>query len=126
MTYSRKLAAALLSLCLAVPTLASAHEAAKGRNGGVRVDAGKFHTEIVANGSTTLAVFLSDGDDKPLPATGFKGQAILVIDGKTVRFPLEAADASRLTGTAPVPVNAGVKGVVQLTTPDGASAQGKF
>jgi len=126
MTVPRTLAALLLALSLIAPTLVFAHEAGKGRNGGLRVDAGRYHTEIVANGSSTFVVFLSDGDDKPIPAAGFKGQAILVIDGKSVRFPLEAADGSRLVGTAPVPVKAGVKGVVQLTSPDGGSAQGKF
>ena len=71
-------------------------------------------------------MFLSDTDDKPIPAAGFKGTAILVINGKSERFALEPADGSRLVGRAPVPVKAGVKGVVQLTAPDGATAQGKF
>ena len=122
----RIIAALALALLFAVPTLSFAHEAAKGRNGGLRVDAGKYHTEILANGTTTVAVFLSDADDKPIPAAGFKGTAILVIDGKTQRISLEPADGSRLAGTSPVAVQAGVKGVVQLTAPDGTTAQGKF
>lgn len=104
----------------------SAHEAAKGRNGGLRVDAGKYHTELLVDGSRTVAVFLSDVEDKPIPATGFKATAILVVDGKSQRLELTAADASKLVGTAPVPVKPGVKGVVQLTAPDGATVQGKF
>ncbi|MBL8588346.1 MAG: hypothetical protein JNK46_07440 [Methylobacteriaceae bacterium] len=42
------------------------------------------------------------------------------------RFPLQPADANRLVGTAPVAVPAGVKGAVQITTPDGATAQARF
>ena len=119
-----RIIAALLATALAVP--AWAHEAAKGRNGGLRVDAGKFHTELLLDGTATVVVFLSDTDDKPIPAAGFKGTAILVIDAKSERIALEPADGSRLVGTAPAPVAAGVKGVVQLTAPDGATAQGKF
>ena len=115
-----------LAFMVAVPGLAASHEAAKGRQGGLRVDAGKYHTEIVADGTSKVSVFLSDVDDKPISATGFKATAILVIAGKSVRFDLEPADGSRLVGTAPLPVKAGVKGVVRLTAPDGSTAQGKF
>lgn len=113
-----------ITFALAVPSLA--HEAAKGRNGGLRVDAGKYHTELVVDGSTSIVVFLSDADDKPIAATGFKGTAILVVGGKSERIALEPADGSRLVGKSPVPVASGVKGVVQLTSPDGGTAQGKF
>ena len=127
MAHSRLLeVAATMAITLALAAPALAHEAAKGRNGGLRVDAGKYHTELIVDGTTNVVVFLSDADDKPLAAAGFKGTAILVLDGKSERIALEAADGSRLVGKAPVPVKVGVKGVVQLTAPDGATAQGKF
>ena len=47
---------------------AFAHEAAKGVNGGWRVDAGAYHTEVVADGTATVTVYLSDANDKPLPS----------------------------------------------------------
>lgn len=115
---------ALLTIALAQPLWA--HEAAKGRNGGLRVDAGQYHTELLVDGSTTVAVFLSDIDDKPIPAAGFKANAILIINGKSQRIELVPTDASKLLGTAPAPVKPGVKGVVQLTAPNGTTAQGKF
>ena len=122
---TRTLAATLAAtLALALP--AAAHEAGRGRNGGLRVDAGKYHTEVVVDGTTNVVVFLSDVDDKPISAAGFKATAIIVVDGKSTRIPLEPADGSRLVGQSPAPVKAGVKGVVQLTAPDGATAQGKF
>ena len=124
MSRIRMLVALVMTIGLALPSLA--HEAAKGRNGGLRVDAGKYHTELLVDGTTSVVVFLSDTDDTPVPAAGFKGAAILVIAGKSERFALAPADGSRLVGTAPAPVNAGVKGVIQLTAPDGATAQGKF
>ena len=125
MNRSRLFATAIaLSVAAASPTFA--HEAAKGANGGLRVDAGKYHTELVANGSTTVVVFLSDAADKPVPAAGFKATAILVVDGKPQRFSLEPADGARLVGTSPVVVAVDVKGVIQLTAPDGTTAQGKY
>lgn len=115
-----------LSVALLAPALALAHDAAKGRHGGWRVDAGKYHTELVVDGSSKVVVYLSDADDKPISATGFKGTAIFIIDGKSQRFALAPAEGSKLVGTAPAPIKRGVKGVVQLTAPDGSSAQGKF
>lgn len=126
MLLCRRIAIAVLSLTLLAPALAVAHEAAKGRHGGWRVDAGKYHAELVVDGTANVIVYLSDADDKPIAAAGFKGTAIFIIDGKSQRFALAAADGSKLVGTAPVPVKQGIKGVVQLTAPDGSSAQGKF
>lgn len=120
------LAALALALAVGVSAPAVAHEAAKGPNGGLRVDAGKYHTELVVDGSTTVALYLSDADDKPIAATGFSANAILIVDGKTQRFPLAPSEGSKLVGTAPVAVKSGVKGAVQLTAPDGTTAQAKF
>jgi hypothetical protein len=121
-----RLATIALSLVLMTGSAALAHEAAKGRNGGLRVDAGNYHTELLVDGTNNVAVFLSDADDKPIPAKDFKANAILIIDGKSQRFPLTPAEGSKLVGTAPAPVKPGVKGAIQLTAPDGATAQGKF
>lgn len=126
MTIARLLFAATLTVALAVWTPLFAHEAGKGRNGGTRVDAGKYHTELVVDGSTSVVVYLSDSDDKPIAAEGFKATAILAIGGKSQRITLAPAGASKLAGTAPAPVARGVKGVVQLMAPDGSTAQGKF
>lgn len=105
---------------------AVAHETGPGPNGGAKVDAGKYHVEFVADGSTTIFVYLTDEDDKPVAATGFKANAIFVVGGQPVRFPLVPAGSKKLTGTAPVAVAPGVKGAIQLTAPDGTTAQAKF
>lgn len=116
-----------VSLVLMAPLAAMAHDPRPGPNGGLKVDAGtRYHAELVAKGTPEVSLFLYDANDKPIPAAGFRAQAILVIDGKTQRFPLQPADGSRLVGTAPVAVPAGVKGAVQLTAPDGSTAQAKF
>lgn len=104
-----------------------AHESGPGPNGGVKVDAGpRYHAELVTTGTPDVVLFLFDANDKPVAAAGFRGNAILVIDGKTHRIPLEPADGSKMQGKAAVAVPKGVKGAVQLTTPDGATAQAKY
>jgi hypothetical protein len=101
-----------------------AHET-DGRNGGRVTDAGKFHVELVAK-DRTVDVYVLDGDEKPVPAAGFKGTAILVVGGKPSRVALAPADGARLTGTSEVPLTAKPKGAVQLIAPDGTTASGKF
>jgi hypothetical protein len=106
---------------------AHAHSPQAGPNGGKVIHAGaNYHVELVASGSTEVVLHLSDMNDKPIPADGFRATAILVIDGQTVRFPLQPAGGSRLVGTAPVAVPAGVRGAVQITTPQGATVQARY
>lgn len=122
----RCLTALALILALVFSAQPYAHEAGKGRNGGFRVDAGNYHVELLVDGTVHVFVFVSDRDDKPVPAAGFKATAILLIGGDSQRIELLPADGSKLVGTAPTPVKPGVKGVVQLTAPDGKTSQGKF
>ena len=72
------------------------------------------------------AIVLSGAGDKPVPATGFKGTAILVVNGKPQRIVLEAAGDTKLTGKADVTLPAQPKGAIQLTAPDGKTASAKF
>jgi hypothetical protein len=115
-----------LVLALSLLTVpAFAHEQRKGPNGGALVDAGNYHVEVIGAG-TTLDVLVSDGNDKPLSASGFKALAIIVIDGKTQRIQLApTADGAKLTGTSPAPITS-VKGAVQLTDKDGKTATGRI
>jgi hypothetical protein len=108
-------------LAIAIP--AFAHEVAKGPNGGRVVDAGELHVELVA-AKDAIDVFLTDSADKPVDPLGFKALALLIVGGKSARITLEPA-GKRLTGKAPG-VSADVKGVVQITRPDGKTAQAKF
>jgi hypothetical protein len=89
------------------------------------VDAGPYHVEVTAKG-TTVDVYVSDGSDKPLPAAGFKATAILAIDGKPQRIVLGPADGNRLTGQSTMAMQGVLKGAVLLTAPDGKTAQAKI
>lgn len=122
---TRLLLAALLGLSLASQALA--HDPRPGPNGGLKVDAGaRHHAELVSNGTPQVVVFLYDANDQPVAAQGYRANAILVVGGATQRFALQPGEGNRLVGTASVPVPAGTKGAVQITGPDGATAQARF
>ncbi len=119
---TRKMLATAAFLIAALP--ATAHEISKGPNGGRVVEAGPYHVELVVE-TKAVMVYVSDAKEKPIPAAGFKGLAILTIGGKAQRIELTPAD-NRLAGASPVAVPADVNGVVQLTGPDGKTAQGRY
>lgn len=114
----------LLAGMLLIATPAFAHEA-KGPNGGRIVDATPYHIELVVK-DRRVAVYLTDANEKPLPVTGFKGIAILLVSGKSQRITLVPDQDSRLAGSAEDALPAEPKGVVQLTDPAGKTAQGRF
>jgi hypothetical protein len=101
-----------------------AHEAQKGPNGGRVAEAGDYHVELVPKGGA-VEVFITDNKEPSAPA-GFKGVAILLVDGKQQRITLESPAPGRLTGKASVTPQAVVKGVVQLTSPQGTSLMARF
>ncbi len=109
-----------------LPLAAQGHSHDKGRNGGQVTDAGSYHVEAVAKGNM-LTVYLNDHDsDKPIPTTGFKGLAILVVGGKTQRIQLAPADQNALTGRADAALPASIKGAVQITNTRNSTVQAKF
>lgn len=97
----------------------------KGPNGGLLVNAGDYHIELLTRDSV-VDVNLMDHDNKPRPTTGYKGVAILSVQGKSQRIVLEPTDTSRLSGKAGGALPSKVKGVVQITLPTGKTLQARF
>jgi hypothetical protein len=97
----------------------------RGANGGRVVDAGSFHVELVSK-SDKVDLYISDANQKPIAATGFKAIGVFVGNGKAQRIAMEPAGNARLSGTASDALSAQPKGVVQLTSPDGKTVQAKF
>jgi hypothetical protein len=114
----------LIGVLLTWSGSAWAHDA-KGPHGGRTSDAGSYHLEMVVK-SGVVDVFITDANEKPVAASGFKGTAILVADGKSQRVVLAPADGVRLSGSAAAALPSEPKGVVQLTAPDGKTIQAKF
>lgn len=117
-----------IALVLATSSLFSgvifAHEQHKGPNGGELIDAGAYHIEVVGR-DAALDVFVNDETDKALDTRGFKALAIIVINGATQRISLEpTVDYKKLSGISASAITT-VKGVVQLTGPDGKTSTGQ-
>jgi hypothetical protein len=118
-----RIAALASTLLLIVP--AGAHEVEKGPNGGRVVEAGPHHVELVVK-ENAVNVFVTDSSEKPVSINGFKGVAIFTISGKAQRITLEPKEGIRLSGTSSVGLPAEPAGVVQITAPDGKTAQARF
>ena len=114
----------ITAILLAVSN-ALAHEIPKGPHGGRVVDAGQLHVELVAK-DNVVEVYLTDSADKAVPATGYKGVAILLIAGKSQRITLEPASGNLLIGKATEALKGAPKGAVRLTAPDGKTSQAQF
>lgn len=117
------IASLILTLGLAA---AQAHDQRVGPRGGALVDAGTYHVELVTK-DKAVEIFVSDQNDKPLAASGFKALAILAVAGKSLRVTLQPSpDGAKLVGEAPEPLPARVKGAVQLTGSDGKTSTGRI
>jgi hypothetical protein len=95
-----------------------------GKNGGQMNEAGDYHVELVVKG-TTVEVYVSDHEDKPIAIAGYKGLAILSAGGKNKRIVL-SVENDKLTGNADEALPVRPKGVVQITPPNGKSVSAKF
>jgi len=129
MTPRRPLAALLAGFVLA-PVVARAHEPRRGPNGGQKVDIGSNHAELVAAGNT-LRLFLFDGADRPIAATGATAQAIILAGGRQATIPLTPPPSSPtgdnvLAGTGDFVATRGMRAVVTLTLPGQRPVQARF
>lgn len=105
---------------------ASAHELAKGPNGGPLVDVAGHHIEMVAKG-TELVLILTDAADKPLSSAGTKAARAIVQDaGKTATVALSPVEPNKLVGTLAQPLGTGARIVVSATLADGQALQARF
>ncbi len=105
---------------------ASAHELAKGPNGGPLVDVAGHHIEMVAKG-TELVLILTDAADKPLSSAGTKAARAIVQDaGKTATVPLSPVEPNKLVGTLAQPLGTGARIVISATLADGHALQARF
>ena len=122
-----KLKALIFAACLfPMAVAAQQHTHEKGKNGGQLSDAGSYHVEAVAK-DTTLTVYLNDHDtNKAVATNGFKGLAILVIDGKAQRITLAPQGDNMLVGTSPAALKAPIRGAIQITNSRNAMVQAKF
>lgn len=111
---------------MAWPMLASAHETAKGPNGGRVMDAAGYHIEMVASG-TELTLFLTEFDAKPLASDSLRNARAIVQDsGKTTSVPLQSAAPNKLVGILPQAPGPGARVVVSAVLVNGRTISARF
>ena len=118
-------AAMFLALAVAPLTSASAHETAKGANGGVVVDAAGHHVEFVPS-ATELTFYLSGEKDDAIASAGAKMKAITQVAGKSAQLELAPVEPNKLVGKLTAPLTSGAKVVMSGTLSDGHSLQARF
>jgi hypothetical protein len=115
----------VLLAALAVAATAHAHGPERGKNGGRQVDAGRYHIELVAK-DRSLALYISDEQEVPIDASGFKATGIFVVGGKAQRIEIKHETANKLSGSSAVALPADLKGAVQIIVPGGGTVQARF
>ncbi len=106
--------------------LASAHGTppAPAHGGIVEEGSGEHWVELAVAGDQVTA-WVSDEDNKPIPAAQLGGRATVLIDGKTQNVALSPADANSVTGKLSAPATGKVTAVLALTA-GGKPVQVKF
>ena len=117
-------AIALLAF-LAAPSLVSAHDMAKGANGGQVADDSGHHVEFVTKDGQVL-LFLSDNADKPISSAKATGRAIIQDGAKQSTVDLVATDPNMLTAKLAAPLTAGAKIVISIKLGDGHDVKARF
>ncbi len=120
-------AAVVLSSVLILASLASvsAHETAKGPNGGAVVDIDGHHVEFVPS-ATEMTFYLTGEADAPIASTGAKVKAIVQDAGKTGQIDLALVEPNKLVGKLAAPLAKGANVVVTGALSDGHRLQAKF
>lgn len=127
MTMTRRVLVAGLATLLPAAALAHLPAGSRGPNGGQVQDVGPYHGEMLAkDGEITL--FLFDHNDRPIPASGASGMAIVLSEGRqqTLTF-APRTDGAALVATGDFRAIPGMRVAVQIVPGPGiARAQARF
>lgn len=122
----RRLASALLvSVSLAFASVAYAHDAENGPNGGQMVESKGHHLELTSKGDQ-LTIYLSDQAHAPLSSKGASGRAVILDGSKQSTVPLAPAEPNVLSAKLDAPLAAGARVVVSAKLADGHDVLARF
>lgn len=93
-------------------------------HGGQMQEAAEHWVELVTKGDQ-LTVYVSEPDNKPLPAKEWSGKATVLVGGKTEVVALTPDEGNSATGKLAAPAAGKMTAVIQLTL-DGKPAQARF
>ena len=116
----------VVAFLAATPLAAVAHGTAPApAHGGMVVeDSGDHWIELVIKGDV-VTVFVSDGDNKPLPAAQLSGKATIVAGSRKEEVILAPAQANSLVGKLSAPIVGKATTLVAITL-NGKLAQSRF
>ncbi len=110
----------------ATPSFAAdKHDDAHAKYGGVAVEAGTYHVELVAK-DKSLTVYVSGHDDKPVDVKGAKATANVFSGKDKATVTLNTAGGNVMKGETPFTISAEAKFVVSFTLPGKKTEQARF
>lgn len=112
---------ALLAVAVAPVRAAEDHDHAS-KHGGIIVESGHHHLEIVA-GDGVLEIYVDGEDGKPEDVADARASAVVLSEGKKVDVPLAPDAGNLLKGTGSFKAVSGTTIVITLTMPDHAPEQ---
>lgn len=119
-------ASALTTVLLFAASAAFAHGTAPApTHGGIVSEGSGEHWVELSIAGDQVTAWVSDEDNKPIPAARLGGKATVLIDGKTQAVALSPADANSVTGKLASPATGRVTAVLALTA-GGKPVQVKF
>ena len=118
------LCAAITSLSLSV-NAAEKHDDAHAKHGGVAVEAGTYHVELVTKGKS-LTLYVNGHDDKPTDMKGAKATANVFSGKDKANVALATTGGNMMKGETPFPLGADAKIVVSFTPPGKKTEQARF
>ena len=110
---------------VAAPGLASAHDQAKGVNGGQVVDDAGHHVEFTSKGGE-IALFLTDEADKPISAAKATGRVIIQEGAKQSAADLTVMEPNMLMAKLAAPLSPGAKLAITIKLADGHDVKARF
>ncbi|HTE16210.1 MAG TPA: hypothetical protein VK642_14130 [Burkholderiales bacterium] len=104
---------------------ADKHDDAHAKHGGVAVEAGTYHVELVAK-EKSLTFYVYDHNDKPMDVKGAKATANVFSGKDKGAAPLAASGGNIMKGETPFTIGSDAKIIVSFTFPGKKSEQARF
>ena len=113
MPTSRRLALAWIAASIAAPLHAQHKHDHKPKHGGQIRETGGFVYELKAS-TTSIAVWVTDEADKPVPTRGSTAKVTLIDSGSRVEVPLAPSGDNRFDASGSFPVRPGVNALLEV------------
>lgn len=109
-----------------IPSFAAdKHDDAHAKHGGVAVEAGTYHVELVAKGKS-LTFYVNGHDDKPVAVKDAKATANVFSGKDKGNVVLTPAEGNAMKGETPFAIGSDAKIVVSFTLPGKKPEQARF